>query len=316
MITCRHNFCGGTGRVLGDEKGEGQMTSSLKRITRSLMWLAQSITIAILATSALGITLTGATAAADTPGHALQSIRPDLKEIIYAITYRIQGVTFEVSPTLLFNQDIGEIADPTGLSYKFLNLQDIALMKFEERHHDSFAATMVLKFEDAMGKRAFLSVAAQYTAKNGVIYVEEAVVEPFYSPLGDAVILLARSKDLPDFSLLQDMSLEAVYLQMLQNGVDLDEASSSRSEPERLTLLILDQVRQREGTSLDILHRGGARPDVKALSRHNQGGWAYILVEADFPPNERTEFELFRLNGDSAGPEPVSLGQLSLGAGN
>lgn len=282
----------------------------------SLKWIARTIAIAIVATSAWGAALTGATAAADTTEHALQNIRPDLREVLYAITYRIQGVTFEVSPTLLFNEDIGEIADPTGLSYKFLNLQDIALMKFEERRDNSFAATAVLKFEDAMGKRAFLSVAAQYTARNGVIYVEEAVVEPFYSPLSDAVVLLARSKDLPNFSLRQDMSLEEVYLQMLQSGIDLDEAFLSRSEPERLTLLILDQVRQREGTSLDILHRGGARPDVKALSRHNQGGWAYILLEADFPPNEATEFELFRLSGNSDGPEPVSLGQQSLGAGN
>jgi hypothetical protein len=314
MITCRHKCSWWSG--LGDEKGKSQMTSSLKRITRSVKWLTQSIAIAIVATSAWGITLTGATAAADTTRHTLQSIRPDLKEVIYAITYRIQGVTFEVSPTLLFNEDIGEIADPTGLSYKFLNLQDIALMKFEERRHDSFAATVVLKFEDPMGRRAFLSVAAQYTAKNGVIYVEEVVVEPFYSPLGDAVVLRARSKDLPNFSLLQDMSLEEAYLQMLQNGINLDDAFLSRSEPERLTLLVLDQVRQREGTSLDVLHRGGVRPDVKALSRHNQGGWAYILLEGDFPPNEATEFELFRLSGDSDGPEPVSLGHLSLGAGN
>jgi len=260
--------------------------------------------------------LTGVeTAEAEEPEATLATVRPDVSEVLQALAYRAMGMEVDVIGSVGFSEEIGSLADPTGLAYDYLYLQKIALTRFDEPGADQAEIVGLMHFADAMGRSAYLGIGAHYTARNGVIFVQTAATEPVYLPHGDTEVLISRSRDLSGFDQIKGKDLEAVYLEMLQNGVDLDDVPLSRTEPERLTLLIVDKVRQRESTVLDILYRQGARPDVKALSRHNQDGWAYILLEADFPPNEGSEFELFRLSGIADGPEPISLGHLFLGGG-
>ncbi len=287
------------------------MALSMKRMVRSI-----AIICAIIGGTAIGLVQSAASPAlaADETDAALQDIRPDLKEVLYSLTYRIQGVDFEVSPNLLFDTEIGEIADPTGLSYKFLNLQDVALMKFEDRGADSFELLAVLKFADAMNRQAFLSVAAQYTARDGVIYVEEAVVEPFYSPRGNADVVLAPSDALPDFAVLQDMTLEELYLTMKENAVAAaDTLSSNGSQPETLTVLVFDRVRTHPDTALAIVARDDPKPALAQQARINQEGWPYTLIEADFVASDSLTYEVFRVDSESRGGGTAYLGEFIVG---
>lgn len=262
-------------------------------------------------------TLVGAQSAnAEETEASLATVRTDVSEVLQALAYRALGMELDAIGQVGFHEQVGSLADPTELSYDVFYLQKIALTRFEEKESDQFELRGLMKYSDAMGRNTYLGIGADYVARNGAIFVQNAVTEPVYPPHGDLDVMIARSSDLNSFDELKGMELEAAYLQMLQNGIDLDDAPLSRSGPERLTLLILDRVRQREGTGLDILHRGGARPDVKALSRHNQDGWAYIIMEAYFPENEAIDFELFRVSATVDGDEPKSVGRVSLDAGN
>lgn len=295
----------------------GDESSSSTKIG-SVLSIGTSYAVGFLCATVLALsTLLGAQSAnAEETEVPLAAVRPAVSEVLQALAYRALGMELDVIGSVGFHEQIGSLADPTGLSYDAFYLQKIALTRFEEKGAGKFELRGLMKYSDAMGRNTYLGIGADYVARNGAVFVQNAATEPVYPPHGDLEVMISRSADLSSFDELKGMELESAYLQMLQNGIDLDDAPLSRSGPERLTLLILDKVRQREGTGLDILYRGGARPDVKALSRHNQDGWAYILLEADFPPNEGTEFELFRLSGNFDGPEPISLGQLSLGAGN
>lgn len=278
---------------------------------------ASRATVLLCVTVFAIVTLVGAQSAnAEEPEASLATVRADVSEVLQALAYRALGMELDAIGSVGFHEQVGSLADPTGLSYDAFYLQKIALSRFEEMDSDRFELRGLMKYSDVMGRNTYLGIGADYIARNGVVFVQSAATEPVYPPHGDLEVMISRSGDLDSFEKLKGMDLEAAYLQMLQNGIELDDAPASRSSPERLTLLILDRVRQPEGTGLDILHRGGARPDVKALSRHNQDGWAYILLEADFRPNEGSEFELFRFSGDVDDPEPVSLGEVSLDARN
>lgn len=282
------------------------MSFSAKRIMRSV-----AIISVVLGGASIGTNLA---LAAEPSEQVLQDIRPDLQEVLHALTYRIQGLDFDVSETLMFDEAIGEIADPTGLSYKFLNLQSVALMRFEERDDDRFEAVAVLRLEDAMGRRAFLSVATQYTARNGRIYIQEAVVEPFYSPEGEAMVLMAPSEDLPDFETLQEMSLEEAYLAMLENAQPANDfVAGSASSPQRLTVLAFDRVRSHADTAVDIVSQNSVNPATHSAAKINQGGWAYMLLEADFEISDERFYEVFRVESESRGGTTTSLGKFVVG---
>lgn len=293
---------------------EGFSSSKIK----SVLGRCASRTIGLLCATMFAVaTLVSPQAAkAEETETSLATVRTDVSEVLQALAYRALGMELDAIGKVGFHEQVGSLADPTGLSYDLFYLQKIALMRFEEKESDQFELRGLMKYADAMGRHTYLGIGADYVARNGAIFVQNAATEPVYPPHGDLEVMISRSGDLNSFDLLKGMDLEAVYLEVLQNGIDLEEAPLSRTEPERLTLLVLDKVRQRNGTSLDILHRSGARPDVKALSRHNQDGWAYILLEAEFSPNEVSEFELFRLSGTAEGREPTSLGRVSLDAGN
>jgi hypothetical protein len=295
----------------------GDESSSSTKIG-SVLSIGTSYAVGFLCATVFAfVTLVGAQSTkAEEREASLATVRTDVSEVLQALAYRALGMELDAIGQVGFHEQIGSLADPTGLSYDAFYLQKIALTRFEEKGADEFELRGMMKYSDAMGRNTYLGIGADYVARNGAVFVQNAATEPVYPPHGDLEVMISRSGDLSSFEELKGLELEEAYLQMLQNGIDLDDAPLSRSGPERLTLLILDNVRQREGTGLDILYRGGARPDVKSLSRHNQDGWAYILLEADFPPNEGSEFELFRLSGMADGPEPISLGSISLDASN
>jgi|GEM_PF-4677011 len=290
---------------------ETLMSFSVKRIMRSVAIVSFVFGGAVSAGAIIG---PNAAFAAEPSEQVLQDIRPDLQEVLHALTYRIQGLDFDVSETIMFDEAIGEIADPTGLSYKFLNLQSVALMRFEERGDDRFEAIAVLRFEDAMGRRAFLSVAAQYMARNGRIYIQEAVVEPFYSPQGDAIVLMALSEDLPDFEALQEMPLEEAYLAMMENALLASDLAARNSlSPQRLTVFIFDRVRSHADTAVDVVSQSATKPTTHSVVKINQDGWAYMLLEADFEISDTRLYEIFRVESESHGGNATMLGQFVVG---
>jgi hypothetical protein len=284
-----------------------QMPVSVKRIARSIAIVGLVVGSAVFTSLPV--------AAEEQAEIVLQDIRPDLQEVLHALTYRIQGLDFDVSETLMFDESVGPIADQTGLSYKFLNLQSTSLMKFEERADDSFSLIAMLRFEDAMGKRAFLSVAAQYTARNGAIYVEEAVVEPFLAAPGDAIVLMALSENVPDMDTLQGMSLEEVYLAILENVLSESDIEAVRTSPDqRLTLLVMDQVRTYSDTAIDVVPQSDVKPEIHAVAKINQDGWAYLLLDADFEISPAHSYNIFRIEAEQRGGEAKPLGQFTVGA--
>jgi len=293
-------------------KKETLMSFSAKRIMRSVAIVSVVLGGAVSAGALVGLS---PARAAEPSEQVLQDIRPDLQEVLHALTYRIQGLDFDVSETIMFDGAIGEIADPTGLSYKFLNMQSVALMRFEERGDDRFEVIAVLRFEDAMGRRAFLLVATQYTARNGRMYIHEAVVEPFYSPQGEAVILMAPSEDLPDFEVLQEMPLEEAYLVMMENALlATDLAARNSSQSQRLTVLAFDRVRSHADTAVDVVSQNATKLTTHSVVKINQGGWAYMLLDADFEISDTRPYEVFRVESESRGGTATTLGQFVVGA--
>jgi len=244
----------------------------------------------------------------------LQDIRPDIRDLLYALAYRIQGLEFETAGSVAFDSGIGPVLDPTGLSYKYLNLQSVALLSLEDKGNDSYALVAVLKFADVMSKRAYLTVGAHYTARNGAVFVEHVIVEPFYSGENDVQILMAPSSALPDFAEFQALPLEEVYMAMLEHGSSPENLfDDDDQETQRVTVLVLDRIRAQDKVLLDLSINDGATPVLHSLAQLNRNGWAYLIVDADFSTSDSTVYGILQVENGEPTADPKYLGQFGVG---
>ncbi|MGB0722767.1 MAG: hypothetical protein ACPGU7_10280 [Gammaproteobacteria bacterium] len=268
-----------------------------------------SIIIAPLILSIL--MLVAGTARGQPPRTDLNGLRADLSAVIQALTYRVTGAATDRMGIVRFEPDSGRTLTQGGLTAFTLDgaaLHTDRAVGGEPLHRRMSA---VLRLSDALGRIAFVDVAADYLLSDRVLLIQTATSALHDSKHSDVRLLVVPAARLPGMKTLQRFAFDELYTLFAENALEPARIRGAAAGT-RWVIGAFDRVRQGADSRLS-LHTpnrafGNAVEERFAL---RDAGWNAVLASGRFTFSGAAPTALFAVHhGADGGTRPAGAFQL------
>lgn len=238
-------------------------------------------------------------------------IREDLASVIQAVFYRLQGAPNDDMGPVHFDSGVGPLNDGDDVSFQEFVLRKVSIRRDEAGSDNIFHRRLeaVVEMADILGKKAFLTISADYLIGDNAILIRQAVAEPFYPDITDVKFLIVPSKRLPSLKTLRMLPLGEIYRIAGENAYT-GEQLAAITEPVHCKLAVFNMVRSRRDDRLRIYTSGEKacdRANVKHRISINEKGWTAVIVDGVFEFNSAPSCSFVIGSSKSMGEEGVKI---------
>ncbi|MGB0712073.1 MAG: hypothetical protein ACPGUC_00800 [Gammaproteobacteria bacterium] len=230
------------------------------------------------------------------PRSDLNGLRADLSAVIQALTYRVTGATTDRMGIVRFAPDSGGGLEVGGLSG--FTLDETALHTDravgDEAIHRRMSA--VLRLSDALGRIAFVDVAADYLLGDRVILIQQAISTPHDSGRSDVRLLLVPAARLPSLKTLSRFPFDELYTLFAENALE-PGAIATATPDTRWVVGAFDRVRQSTDSRLSL--HSSTSTFVRQVEERfvlRDAGWNAVVASGRFSLAGASPPELFAVH--------------------
>ena len=234
-------------------------------------------------------------------------LRPDVSDIVTVLGLKIQGWTDARIGRVRFDPSVSALTDGSGYEYAGSRRTGAAIIDMKQLSGDPEAYRIVVnyRFDDPIGRRAFVLVSATYALSKGLIYVSSAVATPDYPDIGRIVTLFAPVGD----DQTPGQLVERPFAEILQSATDAAlPAEFLASMPDSavpMRMYVFNMLRAPNASSMGVAFSasgGGDLAKVTGAAKSNKNGFRVVIVEGNFnlgAPKD-FDFEIVSETGDGA----------------
>lgn len=221
----------------------------------------------------------------------MSGLRLDLSAVLQGIYYRLTGSDSQSLGPVRFAAEVGILSDGTGILFENFALNRVSVRMDQAASNEPLHRRVeaVLMLVDALGRQAFVAVAADYLIGDEHLLVRQAVVIPHHPHISDIRFLVVPSGRLPSLRSLKRFPLDELFRIASENALDRDElARLQADETGRYKLLAFNMVRGRAEDRLMIFvsekEAAGRAAGSDRISL-NDSGWTAAVVDGSFQLN-------------------------------
>ena len=221
----------------------------------------------------------------------MDELRLDLSVVLQGIYYRLTGSSSNDMGPICFAEEVGPLTDGTGVSFEDFALRGVSVRVDRTASQDPFHRRVdaVFKLENALGRQAYVSTAADYLIGEEKLLVRQALVIPHHPGFSDIRFLVVPTNRLPSLGVLKRFPLDELFRIASENAMHKEELTRlKKNETGRYKLLAFNMVRGMPEDQLKIyISEKEAKGRATGRDRIflNDNGWSAAVVDGSFQFN-------------------------------
>lgn len=232
------------------------------------------------------------------PETMLSEQRKDIRAVIHALVYKLQGAKESGIGPVVFNDNFSNFTDGTDLNYREFRVSKILITKDyhpqDNKKYRAFSA--VFEFTDPGLRVAMVQISATYYLGSELIFLEKAEATPVFPSFFDVNLYFVPSQVLPDLKEIKKMAYPELIEFIEANGIMPEELNKIKpGKMTRLAIFAISSKRYEQSSALSF-HVAGDNDESLAIAQStlsfNLSGWPITMVKGLFILNNSPGFEL------------------------
>jgi hypothetical protein len=231
------------------------------------------------------------------------TINPDVSDILTVLGLKLQGWTDSRIGRVRFASSVGPLSDETGFRYADSRRTGAAILDLKQVSTEPPTYRIVInyRFDDQLGRRAFVMVSAVYSVSGNVIYVSSALATADTPDVGRLIVILARGgSDLSPAQLVERPFADILTVASA-TALSPAELANLPDQPADLRLYVFDMLRAPPESSIGVAFSGAnvrQLAGVTASAASNINGFRVAVVDGNLNLGARPGF-IFDVVSDS-----------------
>ncbi len=234
-------------------------------------------------------------------------LRADVSDVMTVLGLKLQGWSDARIGRVRFDPSVGALTDGSGYDYAGSRRTGAAIIDMKKLSGEPEAYRIIVnyRFDDPIGRRAFVLVSATYALSKGIIYVSSAVAAPDYPDVGRIVTLFAPVGD----DRTPRQLVERPFAEILQSATDAalpaDFLASTSDSAVPMRMYVFNMLRAPNASSMGVAFSASGVGDlakVTGAAKANKNGFRVVIVEGNFnlgAPKD-FDFEIVSESGEGA----------------